>query len=631
MTMSLPTTESNTELTAVRARLEALRCALESQTRHFDFLRQELESSLAAILGMSDLLLESNLGGEQAEYAQVIRASATVMDSILLGLADLCRTDAPVERGEEQHFDLRVLAEDLADVFRIHAYRMNATFLARIDDDVPGPVRGRPGEIRRVASCFLQCALAASAGGSVSLRLGVRERTGSRVRVSCVVEGAAASDAVVLQSCLDTAVALGMEAEENSRVVRFAFDLITEPAQVRSFSPPESIAGLRVLAVERNQGWRDVLREYCYLWKCGYAEARDAATALTLLDQAARAGAGFDFVLLDSHLDGMNPAEFARLARREHPAASLVMLASSATPGDARVMAEAGFAGYLVKPVTRRRLHDALCLIRASVDAGEPAALVTRHMVAEEHKRRNAVLAVDDQETNRQVIAAVLDHADLVHTVAASGEDALELLAQERFAVVLLDIEMDGLSGFDTVRIIRDPASRVLDHDVPVIALTARMTGGQRQSYLNAGFSDVLEKPFDVPMFLLMMEKFVPGSEDGNALAEPLPIDLDRLLVQLDQDRDLLREVLEAFVSEAGTRLAEFRDALRADDFQLASAKAHALRGMAASIRSASMLQRADQAEQATLRAHRERALALVEDMNRDVDAVRALLGSVVA
>ena len=609
----------------LRAELEAVRRAMEAQARHFHFLRQDLESSLSAILGMSDLLLESHLGGEQTEYVQVIRTSAQVMDSILVGMADMTQTEIPAGCGGEQHFDLRLLVEDLADVFRIHAQRTNVTFQTRNEADVPGPVRGYPSQIRRVATCFLHCALAASAGETVSLRVGVHGYVGDRIRLAFVLEGAAASEGSVLRSCLETAAAFGVEARigEDSRVVRLFFDMALDPASTRAFPPPESIAGLHILAVERNQAWRAVLREYCYLWKCGYAEALDASSALVLLDRAAQDGAGFDFVLLDSHLDGMTPAEFAQRVRRDHPGTRLVMLASTARPGDARAMAQIGFAGYLVKPITRQRLHDTLSLIRASEGADEPPALVTRHVVAEERKQRRAVLAVDDQATNRQVISAVLDHADIAHVVAASGQEALELLARERFAVILLDIEMDGLSGFDTVRIIRDRSSQVLDHDASVIALTARMTGGQRQVYLDAGFTDVLEKPFDVPMFLLMMEKFALRAEEGT---EVLPIDLDRLLAQIDQDRDLLREVLHAFVDEAGRRLEQFRAALDAGDFILAREKAHALRGMAGSVRASVMGQRAEQAEQACLRGHGQRCLDMAEAMRREVDAVRNLL-----
>lgn len=599
-----------------------LRGRMESLLEH---LRQELESPISSILGVAGLLQNSGLSGEQAEYLRVIRDAAEGMDLVRRSMGDMAWQDTRSALGGEADFDLRVLVHDLVELSRIHARRRNIHFKANVEDEVPSLVRGVPGIVRRITGGFLNRVLGAPGGSNVSMGLGLAERGEGmatvrlEVRVDARIEP---PDAECQALCRDLAArqdgCAGFEAGADSCVFWAVFRLPELQARPSSFPPPEPIAGRCILVVDTDSTWRGVLREYCYLWECPFLEASDGQAALDLVREATECGEVPDFVLVGSNLGSMGMEELAAEIRRRPglDGAMLVALPSSAKPGDAARMEAAGFAGYLSRPVEQFRLYDALCLILGSRTRGRSVGLVTRHVVAEERKRRKIVLLVDPDPESRALMARKLDQGGFAHLEAGSGEEALRMLRDNPCALVFLELDLPGMSGIDTARAIRRPET---GGDVPVIGMTARLINGDAARCASAGFNEIMIKPVDTQGFFRTLEKYVQPNEPGKSDFRVQALDVERLLDQLDHDPALLADVLQTFLQEGRTRVGEFLQALAREDFAAAEQKSSALRGMAGNIRAEGVRVLAEMAEQACRRSHADRAASLGEEMMQEL------------
>jgi len=493
---------------------------------------------------------------------------------------------------------------------------------------VPSLVRGVPGILRRLMGSCLSRAMEAPKGSVVLLHLGLVSRTGGTVtlRLQISVEAQIVEpDADFLLVCQDLAGRqngrAGFEVSDDTSTFWVTVTLPELEARPASFPPPASIAGQRILVVDTDATWRGVMREYCYLWECRFAEAVDGGTALDQMRKDASLGETHDFVLVGSNLGSISPEDFGQEVRRDGALAGamLVVLASAARPGDAARMAGAGYDGFLSRPLDQRRLHDTLCLILGARLSGEKVGLVTRHVVAEERKRRKRIMVACGNASGRENMAQMLTRGGYVFDTVGTGEDALRLLRDHSYSLLFVGEDVGGMDLMDLARLIRDPSSG-LDGDMPAIVVSNGLVPPEQ--YVTAGFTEVMLKPLDIQSVFSRLEKYVQPNEPGKGDAGAPALDVDRLLEQLDHDRDLLTDVLHTFLSEGRARIGEFMITLELGDFTKAEQKANALRGVASNIRAEGVRILAEMAEQACRRANLEKARGLGEELLRELGRV---------
>ena len=611
---------------------ELLRERLENL---LDYLRRELEVPISSILGVAGLMQGSGLSGEQAEYLRVIRDAAEGMDMVRRSLGDMAWSDSLVGLGGEGDYDLRVLVHDMVGLFRIHARRRNIRFSARVGDEVPSLVRGVPGIFRRMAGGFLNRALQAPAESIVTFDLNLAGRDANlaelRLEVSVNAEiGEPEED--FMQFCTELAVRHDGRAgfEGGPDVSRFWATLRLPEMKARptSYPPPEPIGGRSLLVVDSDSTWRGVLREYCFLWECPCTEASDWDSALARMREASDHGETFDFVLVGSNLDEMSMADFARQVRQSRGGADtiLVALPSSAKPGDAARMAEVGFAGYLPTPVEQNALYEALCLLLGARTRGHSVGLVTRHVVAEERKRRKLVMMLDPDPARLSAMALKLNQGGYVHLAAGSVEEALRLMRENPCALVFIDLDMPDMKGFQAVRSMRDP-SLGGDGDVPIVGLASAVESGDAALCASVGVNEVLIRPVDTERLFRVLEKYVQPNEPGGLGLQA--IDVERLLEQLDHDQEMLSEILYTFLSEGRNRTEEFLAALEKGDVAAAEQKITALRGMAGNIRAEGVRVLAEMAEQACRRSRIDKAASLGAEIMQELWRVEQVVALV--
>jgi CheY-like chemotaxis protein/HPt (histidine-containing phosphotransfer) domain-containing protein len=355
---------------------------------------------------------------------------------------------------------------------------------------------------------------------------------------------------------------------------------------------------LRILVVDDNETNRLLVRRQMASWHFRCEEAADANTALEKLRAAAREGDPFRVVILDMQMPEVDGESLGRAIKgdEEIKDSLLVMMTSLGQRGDAARLKSIGFSAYLTKPVKQSQLYDVLVSVvgsggPAKAKAG-PAAIVTRHTIAEEKRRGIRILLAEDNPTNQLVAVKMLEkqgfHADMV----SNGLEAVRALEKKPYDLVFMDVQMPEMDGFEATRRIRDPQSAVLNHRVPIIAMTAHAMKGDREKCLQAGMDDYVSKPVLARELVEAINRQLaaegPG-ELGERVATPRTsikaFDKEALLSRLDNDLDLIKQILRVFVEEdTPHQIREIREALEKKDSDGVRRHAHALKGASGNV-----------------------------------------------
>jgi CheY-like chemotaxis protein len=379
-------------------------------------------------------------------------------------------------------------------------------------------------------------------------------------------------------------------ASEVGRGSEFAFTLSlpVETAPATRTTALASLGGRRMLIVDDNQTNRRILREMLAAEGIQVDEASTAADGLAALRGAAGRKARYDLAILDVQMPDMDGFQLAIAVRKEKAIAktNLLMLTSAGQRGDGERCRELGIRGYLTKPLSRADLLEALGTVLAgsSEDAGTPE-VVTRHTIAESRRSLRVLLAEDNPVNQQVAVAMLVKRGHEVH-VSSNGREAVDAVRERDYDVVLMDIQMPEMDGFEATH-----AIRALDKGkhLPIIGLTAHALSGERERCLARGMSDYLAKPFKAHELFSLVE----GSAEGKVAPPPPPDAPTAPPVDLEGFRMTLREagaeqalysIVDTFVRQAPDRLAALAAAAtRGDGAEMAKA-AHVYRGAAATI-----------------------------------------------
>jgi CheY-like chemotaxis protein len=294
--------------------------------------------------------------------------------------------------------------------------------------------------------------------------------------------------------------------------------VVLEKQQGNKDSPviaPIDIQSKRILVVEHNQNDQEVLAAYLKSWDCNHDLSATCTEALPMLREATKAGRPYDIAILEYMMPDMDGESFGKAIKSDEALKDtvLIMLTSWGQRGDAARLAESGFAAYLRKPITSSQLLD--CLITVSAEAGLPTedgqstSIVTRHTLAEA-KKRGRILLVEDNVVNQRVALRLLEKSGYNADVVSNGKEAIKALQNIRYDLVLMDVSMPEMDGYEATRVIRDPRSNVQNHKVPIVAMTAHAMREDRKRCLEAGMDEYISKPVRPERLREVAEMFLP-------------------------------------------------------------------------------------------------------------------------